>query len=50
MVKETGEKEDKGKEIRENLICEKCSSKFVYALANQVLVCRKCGHRTQPND
>ena len=46
MVKEENGK----KELRETLACEKCASKFVYALADMTLVCRRCGHRTPPKE
>lgn len=50
MVKNNGKREEKRKEVRENLICDKCGSRFVYVLANGEIVCRRCAYRTPPKD
>lgn len=42
-------KEETKKRVVGNIICEKCNSAYVYALADGTLVCRRCSHRTLPN-
>jgi|TARA_R100001530_G_scaffold25421_1_gene20494 hypothetical protein len=38
-------KEEKMKEVRKSLSCDKCGSSFVYCLADSTVVCRRCSHR-----
>jgi len=38
-------KEEKRKEVREALTCDKCGSAYTYVLADTTVVCRRCGHR-----
>lgn len=46
MAKEVDNKEEQ-KEVREKISCENCGSKFVYVLADNTIVCRRCSHRTK---
>lgn len=48
MVKENTQKEDEKKLIRKRLVCENCDSKFVYALVDGTIICRRCSHRSIP--
>ena len=50
MVKKEKNKKEDAKEVREALICERCNSTYVYALADGTLKCRKCSHKTPPKE
>ena len=48
MNKEKIQKEEEKKQVKKRLVCEECDSKFVYALVDSTIVCRRCSHRSSP--